>query len=62
MYPVDIFGTVVGESPDSLLLSWTVVGENPNHVCWVEIIIAKNILWGQHCYGEINFKGFKGIF
>ncbi len=29
-YPVDISGTVVGESPDCLLLSGTVVGENPD--------------------------------
>ena len=28
--PVDISGTVVGESPDCLLLSGTVVGENPD--------------------------------
>ncbi len=33
-YPVDNFGTV-GENPDCLLLSGTVVGENPDHVCWV---------------------------
>ncbi len=32
--PVDISGTVVGESPDCLLLSETVVGENQDHVCW----------------------------
>ena len=32
--PVDIFGTVVGESPDCLLLSGSVVGENPDHVYW----------------------------
>ena len=32
--PVDNFGTVVGESLDCLLLSGTVVGENPDHVCW----------------------------
>ncbi len=32
--PVDISGTVVGESPDCLLLSWTGVGENLDHVCW----------------------------
>ncbi len=25
----------MGESPDCLLLSGTVVGENPDHVCWV---------------------------
>ena len=31
--PVDISGTVVGESLDCLLLSGTVVGENPDHVC-----------------------------
>ena len=34
-YPVDISGNVVGESSDCLLLSGTVVGENPDHVCWV---------------------------
>ena len=33
-YPVDISGTVVGKSQDCLLLSQTVVGENPDHVCW----------------------------
>ena len=34
--PLDNFGTVVavGENPDCLLLSGTVVGENPDHVCW----------------------------
>ncbi len=32
--PVDISGTVVGESPDCLLLFGTVVGENSDHVCW----------------------------
>ncbi len=26
----------MGESPDCLLLSGTVVGENPDHVCWVD--------------------------
>ena len=36
-YPVDISGNVVGESLDCLLLSETVVGENPDHVCWVRI-------------------------
>ncbi len=35
--PVDISGTVVGESPDCLLLSGTVVGENLDHVCWEAI-------------------------
>ena len=34
-YPVDIFGTVVGESLECLLLFGTVVGENPDHVSWV---------------------------
>ncbi len=36
-FPVDNFGTdvVVGENPDCLLLSGTVVSENPDHVCWV---------------------------
>ncbi len=34
--PVDISGTVVGESPDCLLLFGTVVGENLNHVYWEE--------------------------
>ncbi len=34
-YPVDISGTVVGESPDCLLLFGTVVSENLDHVCWV---------------------------
>ena len=33
--PVDNFGTLVGENLDCLLLSGTVVGENPDHVCWV---------------------------
>ncbi len=32
--PVDIFGTVVGESPDCLLLSGTVVSENTDYLCW----------------------------
>ncbi len=32
--PVDISGTVGGESPDYLLLFGTVVGENLDHVCW----------------------------
>ena len=43
-YPVDISGTVVGESPDFLLLSGTVVGEN--RVCWVlgqRILMALNV-------------------
>ena len=31
------FGTVVGKSRDCLLLSGTVVGENPDHVCWVAV-------------------------
>ncbi len=31
-YPLDNFGTVVGENPDCLLLSGTGVGENPDHV------------------------------
>ncbi len=34
IFPVDNFGTVVGEHPDCLLLSGTAVGENPDHVCW----------------------------
>ncbi len=33
--PVDNFGTVIGENPDCLLLSGTVVSENSDHVCWV---------------------------
>ena len=36
-FPVDISGTVMGESPDCLLLSGTVVSENPDHVCWVAL-------------------------
>ena len=36
-YPVDIFETVIGESPDCPLLSGTVVGENPDYVCWVVV-------------------------
>ncbi len=32
--PVDNFGTIVGENLDCLLLSGTVAGENPDHVCW----------------------------
>ncbi len=31
----------MGESPDCLLLSGTVVGENPDHVCWVLIFPRK---------------------
>ena len=27
----------MGENPDCLLLSGTVVGENPDHVCWVQL-------------------------
>ena len=34
IYPVDNFGTVIGENPDCLLLSGTVVGKNPDHDCW----------------------------
>ncbi len=34
-------GTVVGESPDCLLLSGTVVGENPDHVYWDDKIFPK---------------------
>ena len=37
-YPVDFSGTIVVESPDSLLLSGTVVGENLDHIysdCWL---------------------------
>ena len=41
-HPVDISGTVVGESPECLLLSSTVVGENPGHVCWAMIIYNVN--------------------
>ncbi len=34
-YKVIIFeNVIVGESPDCLLLSGTVVGENPDYVCW----------------------------
>ncbi len=43
-FPVDIFRTVVSESPDCLLLSGTVVGENPDYVCWVGLII-KDVLY-----------------
>ena len=35
-YPVDISGSVVGESSDCLLLSETVVCENPDLVCWLD--------------------------
>ncbi len=34
-YPEDNFGTIVGENPDCLLSSRTVVGKNRDHVCWV---------------------------
>ncbi len=37
--PVDISGTVVGESPDCQLLSGTLVGENPDHVYWASDIL-----------------------
>ena len=37
----DISVTIVGESPDSLLLLRTVVGENPDHVCWGVIMSRK---------------------
>ncbi len=40
--PVDIFGIIVGGGPYYLLLSGTVVGENPDHVCWVGNIVDKN--------------------
>ena len=33
--PVNISGTVMGESPDCLLLSGTMVGENWDYVCWM---------------------------
>ncbi len=36
--PVDISGTIMGESPDYLLLSGTTVGENADHVCWDDVI------------------------
>ncbi len=31
--PVDISGTVMGESLDCRMISRTVVGKNPDHVC-----------------------------
>ncbi len=34
-YPLDNSGTVMGESPDFLLLFGTVVSESPDHVCRV---------------------------
>ncbi len=37
IYPGDISGTVVGENQDCLLLPGNVVGESPDHVCWVHI-------------------------
>ncbi len=42
--PVDNFGTAVSENPDCLLLSGTVVGENPDHVCWVVVNENLNIM------------------
>ena len=35
--PVDISGTIVGESPDCLLLPGTVVGGNPDRVYWDDV-------------------------
>ncbi len=35
--PVDISETMVGESPDYILLSWTVVGENTEQAGWAPI-------------------------
>ena len=43
-YPVDNFGTVVGENPDCQLLSGTEVGENPDHVCWV---VKSSVIFGE---------------
>ncbi len=43
-YPADISGSVVGESLDCLLLSGTVVSENPDHVCWVAVPSGKGNL------------------
>ncbi len=37
--PVGISGINLGESLDSLLLSGTVVGKNPNHVCWDRLLL-----------------------
>ncbi len=34
-----ISGAVASESPDCLLLSGTVVGENPDYVCWVRFYV-----------------------
>ena len=49
--PVDNFGTVVGESPDCLLLSGTVVSENPDHVCWDTELT-------QHAFGSYIVKAY----
>ncbi len=57
MSPADISGTVVGESPDCLLLSGAVVGENPDHVCWEEkciiIIVGENY---TRCTSDLLLK------
>ncbi len=47
--PVDISGTVMGESPDCLLLSGTVVSENQDHVCWAIIMVY------QRAYDSLEF-------
>ena len=40
---VDISGTIVGESPDCLLLPGIVVGENLDNVCW-DITVENKIV------------------
>ena len=67
--PVYISGTVMGESPDYLLLSGTVVGENPDHVSWdvlhrsrglkyycsTEAVYQVFLLVRSHVMSELNF-------
>ena len=49
----------MGESPDCLLLSGTVVGENPDHVFWVQIIPIKDIF--EKPYRKISEHNVRAI-
>ncbi len=45
----------MGEGPDCLLLSGTVVGENPDHVCWDGIFAIFFLCYqGPFHSGRIN--------
>ncbi len=59
---VGVAEPVVGESPDCLLLSGTIVSENPDHVCWARLhgnifrsggyeMMVKEIFSGKHIVG-----------